>query len=321
MGFGKHPHHVAHHTIRKNTGKIILAVVAVIIIVAAYAVLSSGSGARQIGQNYTFTLQKGTAQNLALGNGKEFSVYLNYSTPTTAYLQISSIPIFQGMITRIALSKAQTINISLNNSQYSDIELRTVSTNSTNAVLSVVQIPSGIKISTGNTETGTTATTTVSATGGTTSISSTIPTTTANNTVLAVSAFNSTQTGTLINNFGALYRATQSCTPSLYNSTYISTQHSAPSGPNTYYNVSEVTPYNMVYSVADVSPGTYNLTYTTVSKTLGSKPVLKAQFSYPSNVTVSYVFIGIFSGMTYSQVLSAYNSQNSIGNACAALIP
>ncbi len=323
MGFSKHLHSAAHHASRKIDKKpIMVAVIAIIIIVAAYAVLSSGGGARQIGQNYTFALQKGSAQNLMLNNGTQFSVYMNYSTPFAAYLYVSSIPIFQGQTTSITLQKGQAANISLSDSQYADIELKVLSSNNTGAVLSVVQIPGELKIPAGTSGAGTTAPTTITTTAsGTTTVATTAPTTTVNTSALAVAAFNTTSIGTLINGYGFLYKATQSCTPSLYNSTFISTQHSAPSGQNTYDNTSKVTPYDMVYSIAEVSSGTYNITYTTVSKTLGSKAALNAQFAYPSNTVITYTFTGIFAGMTDSQVQSNFNSQNSIGNACAALIP
>ena len=307
---------------RKGNGKAVAAaVIIILVVIAAYAALSSGNGTRQIGQNYTFVLQKGSAQNLMLNDGNQFSIYLNYSTPSLANLYLSSIPILQGQTTTLMINKGQAANISLSGSQYADIELKLISSNNTGAVLSVVQIPADIKISTGISGSATTAATTATTTTGSTSTSTTQPTTTVNTGALAISAFNKTSVGTLMDNYAALYQATQSCTPSLYNSTFISTQHSAPSGQNTYYNTSDVTPYKITSSEVEVSPGTYNITYTTVSKTLGSKTVLNAQFTYPSNVTVTYAFTGLFNGLTYSQVESNYNSQDSIGNACAALIP
>ena len=322
MRFGKHHHRVHSQVARKGNGKVVItAVIIILVVIAAYAILSSGSGTRQIGQNYTFVLQKGSAQNLMLNNGKQFSVYLNYSTPSMANLYLSSIPIFQGQTTTMSIKKGQTANISISRSQYADIEIKLISSNNTGAVLSVVQIPADIKISTGVSGAATTAATTATTTTGSTSTSTTQPTTTVNTGALAISAFNKTSVGTLMSNYAALYSATQSCTPSLYNSTFISTQHSAPSGQNTYYNTSKVTPYEIISSAVEVSPGTYNITYTTVSKTLGSKAALNAQFTYPSNVTVTYAFTGLFSGLTYSQVESNYNSQDSIGNSCAALIP
>lgn len=321
MRFGKH-HRVHNQVARKGNGKVVIAaVIVILVIIAAYAVLSSGNGTRQISQNYTFVLQKGSAQNLMLNNGNQFSVYLNYSTPSLVNLYLSSIPIFQGQTIALRISKGQTANISLSGSQYADMELKLISSNNTGAVLSVVQIPADIKISTGVSGNPTTATTTATTTSGSTTISTTQPTTTVNTGALAISSFNKTSVGTLMGNYAALYQATQSCTPSLYNSTFISTQHSAPSGQNTYYNTSKVTPYEITSSAVEVSPGTYNITYTTVSKTLGSKAALNAQFTYPSNVTVTTTFTGLFSGLTYSQVESNYNSQKSIGNACAALIP
>ncbi len=322
MVFGKRHHHVYNQVARKGNGKVVIAaVIVILVVIMAYAILSSGNGTRQIGQNYTFVLQKGSAQNLMLNNGKQFSVYLNYSTPSSANLYLSSIPIFQGQTTTLMINKGQTANVSLSGSQYADIELKLISSNNTGATISVVQIPADIKISTGVSGSGATASTTAITTAGSTSTSTTQPTTTVNTGALAISVFNKTSVGTLMSNYAALYQATQSCTPSLYNSTFISTQHSAPSGQNTYYNTSKVTPYAITSSAVEVSSGTYNITYTTVSKTLGSKAVLNAQFTYPSNVTVGYTFTGLFKGLTYSQVESNYNSQNSIGNACAALIP
>lgn len=321
MGFGKH-HHAHNQVARKGNEKVVIAaVIVILVVIAAYAVLSSGNEIRQISQNYTFVLQKGAAQNLMLNNGKQFSIYLNYSTPSLVNLYFSDIPIFQGQTTTLKINKGQTANISLSGSQYADVEIKLISSNNTGAVLSVVQIPADIKISTGVSGSATTAATTATTTTGSTSTSTTQPTTTVNTGALAISAFNKTSVGTLMSNYAALYQATQSCTPSLYNSTFISTQHSAPSGQNTYYNTSKVTPYEITSSAVEISSGTYNITYTTVSKTLGAKAVLNAQFTYPSNVTVKYAFTGLFSGLTYSQVESNYNSQSSIGNACAALIP
>lgn len=322
MGFSKHQRHVPRSTGSRggNQKMVIAAVIVILLAIAAYAILSSGSGTRQVGQNYTFVLQKGSAQNLMLNNGNQFSVYLNYSTPSAAYLYFSSIPILEGQTTALSINKGQTANISLGGSQYADIELRLISSNSTGAVLSVVQIPGDIKISAGAPGPAATASTTATTTTGSTSSSTTIATTTVNTSALAVAAFNKTSPGALMSNYAALYQATQSCTPSLYNSTFISTQHSAPSGQNTYYNTSMVTPYKILSSATEVSAGTYNLTYTTVSKTR-TEAALKAQFTYPSNVTVAYAFTGVFSGLTYSQAESSYNSQSSIGNACAALIP
>ncbi len=303
---------------RHGHGRTIAAVVIIIIIIAIiYSVIAGQNGVRQIGQNYSFTLMKGAAQNLELSNGQAFAIYLNSSTPSMAYVSISSIPVLPGGTSNMALSKGQSVNVSISGSQYSDIELKAVSVNNTGATFSVIQIPKGLKVSSGSQTTA--ATTTATGTGTTTAVS-TSPTTTVNNTALAQAAFNATAEGSLISSFASLYKATQSCTPSLYNSTFISTQHSSPSAQNTYYNVSTVTPYEITSGATEVSAGAYNFTYTTVSKRSSSK-VMSAQFSYPSNVVVTYAFSGIFNGLSLSQLQSNYNSQNSIGNSCAALIP
>ena len=300
-----------------GAGKILAVIIVILIIIGSVYLYSGSSGTKPLGQNYTFTLAKGSTQNFVLNDGRTFSVYLNSSSALAAYLEISQVPIFPNQIISITLSKGQTVNVSLNGSQYSDIELKSVSSNNTAVVLSVIQIPKGIKVPTGSQQQQNT--TTVTATG-TTTAQTTAPTPTANTTALAQQAFGASNVGTLINNYAVLYKASSSCTPSDYNSSFIASQNHAPTGPNTYYNVSRVTPYAILSSGTEVSSGTYNFTYTTVSK-VSSSNVLTAQFSYPSNVVVSYKFTGIFSGMTYSQVLSNYDSQNSTGSSCGVLVP
>jgi hypothetical protein len=134
---------------------------------------------------------------------------------------------------------------------------------------------------------------------------------------------NSTEDGQLMANFKALWVTDQACNPNAYNNSFYSIHGVAPSGLETYYNVSPQTPIGLTFSVAKGSGTHFTVTYSAVgTSSFVNGPILTLGLnSASSNPVVNATFTGIFSGSTYSQIESNYQTQEARGGVCAAYVP
>jgi hypothetical protein len=114
----------------------------------------------------------------------------------------------------------------------------------------------------------------------------------------------------LLLNFSTLYANTSRCTPSLYSSLYQSVYHSAPTGPNTYDNVSTLVPYNISISIGGAGNGNYNVAFITkaVQSFYNNKVAATIVVNPDSKLVVSENIssTGIFAGQSITQIGQDY---------------
>ncbi len=314
-------------------------VVAAIVILAIIYLLVQNPSVEQISSNKTVTLAVNSSFNFDLpSNSSIASIFLASASNSSALLYLSKVPVLEKEVLIVPLNKGSTVNISVYGSPNADLQVSFVSGSSKGAVISLYSIPKNLNIRPAtlqflnSTSFGkTVSTTTIS------SNQSTAPTTTANGasttvaattTVVAVNASakalqeaNNSATGTLIVNYNKLYtKAATQCTPSAYNSTYITKHGSSPKGPNTYANSTQVVPTSIFATVKTISPTLYNVTYT-ARISIGNLNSLQLQINSTTQFVSSYTFEGVFQDQTYNTALQQYQALNQSTNPCSPYVP
>ncbi len=126
----------------------------------------------------------------------------------------------------------------------------------------------------------------------------------------------------LMENYSTLYTNTRNCTAALYLSTYRSVNGASyPSGPATYQNMTQITPYAMQLNISKTGASVY----TAIFKSLSHKSITTgaaAQFTVDiSTGSVTGVkFEGMYVGMNYTKLESIYSVAIATGNACGILV-
>ncbi|MGC8537921.1 MAG: hypothetical protein ACP5MZ_02980 [Candidatus Micrarchaeia archaeon] len=124
-----------------------------------------------------------------------------------------------------------------------------------------------------------------------------------------------------LQDYAAAYSNLSKCTPTLYNSTYISYIGSYPSGASTYYNASRITPHAMPYSIDYVNPLTYSIVFSTTSDSSGTTGTAAIIYiNMTSRSVSSYKLEGAFSSQTAASMLSNYVNITKIGGYCSILV-
>jgi len=126
---------------------------------------------------------------------------------------------------------------------------------------------------------------------------------------------------TTLQDYAAAYSNLSKCTPALYNSTYDSKVGSYPSGPNSYYNVSNISPYSMSHIIKYVNPSTYSLVFNTTSYSSATTGTAAIIYVDTVNSSISgYKLEGAYAGQTIASMQSNYINYTKIGGYCSVLI-
>lgn len=318
-------------------GILIVAVILVIIFISS--ILFSGAPYQNsisnlaINQNESF---------VTIGHSNYFISLIKTSQNKYAYISIQKPPISLNPKLVIELLKGTVIPININkDSNYSnvEIELNNISTNT--IYLSIKYINTSLDVpinnsaifylnsssiysygtttipqlsnSTNNSKNNTSTKTTTLTTQTTT-----IPS--QNNNVLSI--LKGSPSYALMLNYSLAYaQAKEFCTSSLYNSTYESYVVGVPKGPNSYRNVTNVAPHNMSMNISSGNGGIYTVIFKTISNnpsTTGDVAIF--QVSMNSDSITSTQFVGIFSGLDYTQLYNSYQSSIKVGNSCGIFI-
>lgn len=281
---------------------------------------------------------------LKILNSTHVSVlYLQKVQNSSSVFYVSSVPILSGPISAVQIAAGSGINVSTEGSATANLNIALLASNSSGARVKLTPITSSLSIrvsssvtllslpsfgfGTSNKSSGFTVTSTAATTSAvTTSVAATttIANTTAAKEQQALSLANTTGPGSLMVKYKVLYQAVSGCTPSLYNSTYLSQIHVPPGGPSAYANVTPITPTNITTHVAQTAnPDNFLVTYSTATPTplpVGSV-ALSMGINVSSSAIVNVTFKGIFQGLNYTKVNNGYAIQAAVGNACGALIP
>ncbi len=310
-------------------------IVAILIVIVIAYFLFSGSSVQKISSNKTVSLLVNSSFNFNLpDNTTPASIFLASSSNNSATIYLSTLPVLEKNLYQITLQRGSSINVSVYNSPNADLQIGFVAGGLKSGSISLIYIPSNLNVkpaalqalnSTSFGKGG--ATTTISQSTQTTTIkgtTTTAPTTTVksqNVTQQALIDANNSIEGTLIVNYNRLYTtAAAKCTPSAYNTTYITKHSHAPSGPNSFANVTLAVPTSLYETATKAAGNVYNVTYTAVIP-IGNLPALKMQINTTTQFVGTYSFVGIFQGETYDTALSQYQGLNQSTNPCSPYVP
>lgn len=310
-------------------------IIAIIIIVIIYFALTSFvfNSIHQLNVQESFTLNKNNTIFYSFpDNSTTYAIFLKNVSSSSATFYVSGLPILTKPVVVVTLLAGGSANVSSKAGSVADIHLSLSSSTGSQATFSMTPLLQGLNIRvngnlyvlnpsslSGNVSVTTIATTISTTTVGSTSTLTTIINVTPNHQVL--SGVNATPIGKLMSKYKALYMKDTQCTPSVYNSTYLSQFGSLPPAPSSYVNVSELTPTNLDMSVSNVATNIYNITYSSVSpSSLTTGAALVVEYSLASNSIIAQKFKGIFLGQNYTQLNSSYNFQGGFNNNCGAYI-
>ena len=341
MGKGTTPSNVVIRRKGLQLGPIHV-IAAIVILLILYYVGSSvffGNSTYSITGEQAVTVQINKSIFFTLANSSRVVVaFLANSTNSGATLYITDYPALSAPISALSMTSGSSFNVSSNAGKIADMHITLASSSPTQAtfLLTPLLIGLGIRPSGGITVINpaslasgrlaiitTTVTTAVTTAGSsTTTVGST---TTINNVTVAQIAMplvNATPLGSLMSKYKAIYIRDRACTPGLYNQTYISQFGTVPPAPNSFVNISQVTPTDLTFSVVRINPNTYNVTYSTVSSSQDTNgPALVLEYSTLSSSVVAQKFEGLYQGRNYTVLNQTYNFYNSINNNCGVFIP
>ncbi len=333
---GLHGHRRNMHALRNAA---VVAVIVLLFIGIAVLAFSSG-GALSISGSATHSIDTGSTLRFYTDSGAVFSVFLGNSSTQSAILYVSPSPVLTNPITRITGTAGESFNISVSGNAIADINIRIVSSNDTGASILLTQLPSGLSIPesrlvtivvpaalpTSGSSAQYVATTTVSNAPTTTvpSTNTTHSTTTIQQssqipqTIVNLAA--ATNEGVLMKNLETLYAQEPQCTEPIYNQTVRTFMSTSPTGPFSYANVTASTPSSTNTVITLLPSGLYQVNYsvTVPTKSL-SGTVISMSMDDSGNIS-GLTFLGIFKGLNYTAVESAYKTQSAVGNACAAYV-
>ena len=325
-----------HHAHRKTNikGVAIYALIAIIVIAIALYALTY-RGVQDLGSAGNVTISSnGTVFMLG---GVEYAAYMGAGST----LYISKQPSFVNPLMAVSLSKDTTVHANYM-SKYADMGIELLGLNGTSALVRFITISQSaavppdsalIRIVQTNASVATTSTilpskssnSTKSGSTTTTTVATTVTTTASqpNGYSKALSALKASKYYSLMQNYSELYYNTSSCTPSLYNKTYENNYYGVPpSGQETYENVSELVPFNMTYSLNDVSGPIYMAKYTSISKSTVTTGTAFSMLINSSDGVISNVtYSGVFAGTNESVLYQGYLSAIRVGGACGIYVP
>ena len=277
-----------------------------------------------------------------------YAIFLKAILGNSATAYVSGMPVLEKPIIVLQMTSSSSYNISTSASAAANMHISMLNTSKSGASFEITPLlvdlgvkPSatigvlqpvsfygtlnynGIQLTnTTNTQGGgsSTATTTVV----TTTVAPTTTVQPANMTPTVLAGINATTPGILMKAYGALFAKDTACTSSIYNQSMpiYSTYHSAAKGPNDYYNATQHTPTSITIAVSNLHGTLYSALYTahTPSATW-TGPLANIQYDIGSNTIGTVTFEGLWQGLNYTQISANYNHQNSVPNACGALIP
>ena len=350
----------------QGSGKLKLAIAIVIILILIYGIAymyfiaPSGSGSQALSSKTQITLAKNQTQFFFIsGVGNTYAIFAHSLSPSRSVFYLTKTPILANPITVISLSPDSAANLTLEPGQSSDMNIFLSSSTNSSAVLYITPIPVDLGIKQSNvaysistfllpfnatqvssttqsqvTSTTTSSTTTISSSQISAATTSTPTTTIASagasvsqsQIATVMSIMNLTQVGTLMSGYSSLYQKDTACTPAVYNSTYQTYFHVAPSGASSFHSTYPNTSQGFKTSVTAVGSGLFNVSYTIIlpsgTQLQGAgKPVLIALVNVSSFNAQKFTYGGIWAGLNYSSVNAAYSSQSSFLNNCGAYMP
>lgn len=315
----------------------------VIIVVIAYLAIGAVANALSIvGINGPTTIMLTNSTTVFLLNNNEYAMRIVSAAPSQyAYVAITKLPVFLNPTLNVYLVLNNATDINTEGS-VSNLQLTPSKIEKGQVALALTPIPQGLGVppsysrisvgqsalapigSTGGAVTVTTTATTTVSSGSTTSTTVTSTTTVSSSSgglaaaqaVLKLSAYYP-----LMLNYTTLYQNSANCNSQTYNSSYVAKFGKAPSGVDTYANLSAIVPYEMNLTITNSSSTAYVATYKTLSHTSAfTGPAAVITIDTSSRSITSTTLEGAYLGLNYSILESGYLTANHAGNACGIYI-
>jgi hypothetical protein len=324
---------------RRYSIKLITSVIIVVILIVAAVATLSSSNIHYISSPTTVSILQNSSIYYKLPSSQStFVLYLKNSTNYGSLFYITSIPILSSPVMALSLNSNSSANVSSSNIGIADMHISLLNSNSKGAVIEITPIPTSLGLKpNGQISIIPQATFTekmlykgnvVIVSTTTTSSTTTITTTTINQSAIIpvqqiMTFMNSTSYGILANNLNSLYIKDRVCNASVYNATFIRYENIAPTGPNSFYNVSPSVPRSVNITISRLGSNSYIVTYIGVTPLKSyTSPILIMKLNMSSiSPIVNATFEGPFKYMNYTQVASIYALQSSVGTFCGAYVP
>ncbi len=327
---------------RKSQNKKLILGIIIVIIIAALLWVGFSNSASSISSPTTLTLSNNQSAYFKLpGSDNTYVIFLSSSSNSTSTFYITGTPVLVKPISSVTLGAASSANVSTDGSRIANVQIKLISTKTGSAQVQLTPLPSSLSIrpsgsvslissangtayqttlATTSTQTTSIATTTASGSGTTTAASTSLATTTVQqiptSSVLAVA--NSSQAGALMIKYDELYTQDQGCTPSAYNVTYQQYFHTAPSGPESYTNVSAVTPISISAVITSTGANLYNVSYDPILPTMvKAHYIVVIQVNMTSSTATKFTYD---TGLNYTALDQQYSLQSSFTGLCGAYI-
>ncbi len=123
-------------------------------------------------------------------------------------------------------------------------------------------------------------------------------------------------------NMSKMFNNSAGCTPTLYNTTYQNKYAKAPSGYNSYRNISAITPTSMTLSITSVTSSLYKSEWVATAKsslTNGVAASVNVSISGTGGIS-GFTTLGFFAGQNISVIGQEYNVAKGFNNACGILM-
>jgi hypothetical protein len=327
----------------KVRGIAIAVVILAVAVIAAYLVVQPG--VTEVTATRTVSFQANQTLYFGLSDGT-VALKLQSSTPSTAVFYASQTPVLFGSVSQFSLNQGMSANVSSSGSVSADMNIMLISTSATGATVQITPLSTSLGVKPSGSVSvmnpiafgsNAAAVTTVAASSNTqtgqetSTVSTTVPSTTTANQIAsitpaqrAMAAANNSTAGKLMLDFRKLYLADASCDSNTYSITYVKYYSAMPTGPNSFANVSELTPTDVKVSASQTgSSGDYKVTYSMVSQSsVTSGPAVTMTVDPTTGAVSGITYEGMFMGFNYTVASQLYDFQSTIpnSNVCAAYI-
>lgn len=318
----------AHRGMRIGKRGMVILLLVVIAIAALYVVFSGGGVTRIITSGTA--ILKSSPSYFGIGSDV-YALSLASKGSGVAYVYVNKLPIFMNPLLNVTLYMDNVTKVNAA-SGFANLGLTLESAGSDNVTVKITALdpnlqllPDASRINVvGEVFLAQPVRITVSTvtTSSTTATSTTINQTAVINAEI-MSALGKNSLYRLVMNYSVLYANTKNCTQVLYNQAYVLHYGHAPSGPNTFQNVSVFVPYALYSNTISLGSGNYLVACSSkvADSTFNNTRLASFKVNASTENVVNTIITGIFAGQSYTTLLAGYDKAKTIGGACGIDVP
>jgi hypothetical protein len=308
--------------------KIGIAVVVVVIVVALLYLFYPMAGVTNISTPETATITSSPSY-FSVG-GSVYGISLVSKYQSMAYVYVNRLPVFGNPLLNVTLDEGNMTKLGIG-SNFADLGLTLESVSNSSIAVRITPLDISLQLAPDSGKVAVIGTLLAPHTGGSAATSSvtTTASTTVGSTTTTISQTNSTLETImaalkknmyygLMLNYTVLYANTQNCTRSAYDTAFLKTYGSVPSGPSTYQNISMEVPYMMYNGITSLNGGNYAMSFSTktVDPTYNNSKALVIKVNVSTSKVTNVTAEGLLKGENYTMLYNGYLSAINIGGAC-----